>query len=40
MEIINANYQCTGYLKHIGMCLDIAAIYYEKETVTFFSHVF
>lgn len=28
------------YLKHIGMYLDIAAIYYEKENVTFFSHVF
>lgn len=24
------------YLKHKGKCLDIAAIYYQKETQTFF----
>lgn len=37
MEIINANYQYTSYLlKHKGMCLDIAAVYYQKETQDFF----
>lgn len=28
------------YLKHKGMCLDIAAVYYQKETQPFSPHLF